>query len=54
MLRRKSGLPGTRGEGKVKTCEDPTGNAEEDLRVGGRSITRDEDAGIVEACEGAA
>ena len=54
MLRRKSGLPGTRGEGKVKTCEDPTGNAEEDVSVGGRSITRDEDAGNVEACEGAA
>ena len=51
--RRKSGLPGTRGEGKVKTREDPTGNAKENVSVGARSITRDEDAGNVEACEGA-
>ena len=34
--------------------EDPTGNAEENVNVGGRSITRDEDAGNVEACEGTA
>ena len=35
-----------------KTSEDPTGNAEEDVNVGGRSIAREEDTGNVEACEG--
>ena len=53
-VRGKSGLPGTREKGEVKTREDPTGNAEEDVNVGERSITRDEDTGNVEACEGPA
>ena len=53
-VRGKSGLQGTRKEGEVKTREDPTGNAEEDANVGERSKTRDEDTGIVEACEGTA
>ena len=51
-VRGKSGLPGTRKEGEVKTSEDPTGNAEEDINVGGRSIAREEDTCNVEACEG--
>lgn len=38
----------------MKTREDPTGNADEDVKVGGRSIARGEDADKVEACEGAA
>ena len=54
VVRRKSGLPGTRGEGKVKTRENSKGNAEEDVSMGGRSITHDVDADNVEACEGAA